>query len=186
MPEIRGKPRQATQWQTDWSDRECIRPELRSPRPPSPTPPRRTDPVMQPVGCLLAAPPMTDDRPLLAHRTPAWHLRQADPSYPGSLLSSVDVSAIKRMTAGVKTCRWSSRQVQSSDRAFTLPHKPVSDGKRTMVSASPDTSLYSCRSTIIGSVRAALRAGIQALSPPIVASAATVKTSVVGSAGVSP
>jgi hypothetical protein len=45
---------------------------------------------------------------------------------------------------------------------------------------------YSCRNAIIGSVRAALRAGIQALSPATIASTATVKASAVGSAGVSP
>jgi hypothetical protein len=68
-----------------------------------------------PVVCLLASSAMTNDRRLLAHRTPAWHLRQGDLGYPGSLLSSVDSSAIKRITAGVRACRWSSRQVRSGD-----------------------------------------------------------------------
>jgi hypothetical protein len=55
--------------------------------------------------CLLAASSVANDRLLMAHRTPAWQLRQGDLGYPGSLLSSVDDNAIKRITAGVRARR---------------------------------------------------------------------------------
>jgi len=51
---------------------------------------------------LLAPASVADDRVLAAGWTPARQLRQADLSYPGSALSSVHGSAIKRITAGVK------------------------------------------------------------------------------------
>jgi hypothetical protein len=69
---------------------------------------------------LLAAAPMADDRVLAANRALARQLRQLDLSYPGSALSSVHGSAIKRITAGVKARRWSHRQVRFGDWAFTL------------------------------------------------------------------
>jgi hypothetical protein len=50
------------------------------------------------VVCLFAASPMADDQRLLVGRTTARHLRQSDLGYPGSLLSSVNGSAIKRIT----------------------------------------------------------------------------------------
>jgi hypothetical protein len=98
---IRGRP--------GGQDRECL-PAKRAPAPANP------DPVVLSVVGLFPPAPVADDRRLPAHRTPARQLRQADRSYPGSLLSSVDGSAIKRITAGVKACRWSSRQVRSGDR----------------------------------------------------------------------
>jgi hypothetical protein len=64
---------------------------------------------------LLAPASMADDCVLATDGTSAWQLRQADLSYPGSALSSVGGSAIKRITAGVKACRWSHRQVRSGD-----------------------------------------------------------------------
>jgi len=48
---------------------------------------------------LLASPAMTDDCVLVADRTSARQLRQADLGYPGSALSSVHDSAIKRITS---------------------------------------------------------------------------------------
>jgi hypothetical protein len=63
---------------------------------------------------------VADDRVLAASWTSARQLRQADLSYPGSALSSVNGNAIKRITAGVKARRWSHRQVRSGDWAFTL------------------------------------------------------------------
>ena len=64
---------------------------------------------------LSASSPVADNRHTLAHRTPARQLRQTDLNYPGSALSSVPDNAIKRITAGVKACRWSHRQVRSGD-----------------------------------------------------------------------
>jgi hypothetical protein len=49
---------------------------------------------------------VADDRRLLTQRTPTWHLLQADPSYPGTVLSSAGGHEIKRITLGVKACRW--------------------------------------------------------------------------------
>jgi hypothetical protein len=64
---------------------------------------------------LRAPASMADDRVLTAGRTSARQVRQADFSYPGSALSSVHGSAIKRIMAGVKAGRWSHRQVRSGD-----------------------------------------------------------------------
>jgi len=64
---------------------------------------------------LFAAAAVTDDRVPAANRTSARQLRQLDLNYPGSALSSVHDSAIKRITAGVKACRWSHRQVRFGD-----------------------------------------------------------------------
>ena len=59
------------------------------------------------VVSLLAPSPVADDVSRLADRTSARQLRQTDLGYPGSVLSSAHGSAIKRITAGVKACRWS-------------------------------------------------------------------------------
>jgi hypothetical protein len=58
------------------------------------------------VVCGLASLPVADDRRLSTHWAPTWQLLQADPSYPGTVLSSVGGHEIKRITAGVKACRW--------------------------------------------------------------------------------
>jgi hypothetical protein len=63
------------------------------------------DAIMLLVMSLLAPASVADDRVLVADRTSARQLRQADLSYPGSALSSVSGSAIKRITAGVKARR---------------------------------------------------------------------------------
>jgi len=54
----------------------------------------------------LAPLSVSDDRRLSTYRTPPRQLLQADPSYPGTVLSSVGGHEIKRITAGVKACRW--------------------------------------------------------------------------------
>jgi len=69
--------------------------------------PAYPDRVVQLIVSLLAA-AVTDDRVPAANRTSAWQLRQADLRYPGSGLSSVHGSAIKRITTGVKARRWFS------------------------------------------------------------------------------
>jgi len=58
------------------------------------------------VVCGLASLPVADDRRLSTHWAPTWQLLQADPSYPGTVLSSAGGHEIKRITAGVKACRW--------------------------------------------------------------------------------
>src|SRR5262245_42328485 len=64
---------------------------------------------------LLPTASVADDRVPAANRTSARQLRQADLDYPGSALSSVHGSAIKRITAGVKARRRSHRQVRFGD-----------------------------------------------------------------------
>jgi hypothetical protein len=57
---------------------------------------------------LLATSAVAENRVAIADRAMARQLRQADlNSYPGSALSSLAGNAIKRITAGVKACRWS-------------------------------------------------------------------------------
>ena len=77
---------------------ECLLAQLTSP-PPHP------DPIVALVMSLLAPASVADDCVPAAGRTPARQLRQADLGYPGSALSSVHDSAIKRITAGVKARR---------------------------------------------------------------------------------
>jgi hypothetical protein len=72
------------------------------------------------VVSLLASASMADDRVPAANRTAAWQLRQANFNYPGSALSSVHGSAIKRITAGVKARRWFSPPSSIRRLAFTL------------------------------------------------------------------
>jgi hypothetical protein len=54
---------------------------------------------------LLSAPSVTDDGLVTAKWTPARHQMQRDHGHPGSVLSSVSGSAIKRIKAGVKARR---------------------------------------------------------------------------------
>jgi hypothetical protein len=68
------------------------------------------------VVSLLATSSVPHDAVAVAQRTVARQLRQTDADYPGSALSSTTGSAIKRITAGVKACRWSYRQVRAGDR----------------------------------------------------------------------
>ena len=65
---------------------------------------------------LLATLSVPNDGVAVATRTAPRQLCQTDADYPGSALSSTPGSAIKRITAGVKACRWSYRQVRAGDR----------------------------------------------------------------------
>jgi hypothetical protein len=81
-------------------------------RPPAkPTPPApHPNAVLLLVVRRLAPLSVSDDRRSMAHRTPTWHQLQVDPGYPGTALSSAGGNEIKRITAGVKACRWFSLQ----------------------------------------------------------------------------
>ena len=63
------------------------------------------DPVVALVVCLLAPLAMADDGIVATQRTPPREQLQRERRHPGSVLSSVSGSAIKRITAGVKACR---------------------------------------------------------------------------------
>jgi hypothetical protein len=54
----------------------------------------------------LAPLSVPDDRRNSTHWTPTGHLLQADPGYPGAVLSSAAGNEIKRIMAGVKACHW--------------------------------------------------------------------------------
>ena len=77
---------------------------------------------------LLASPAVTDDCVLTADRATARQLRQADLNYPGSALSSVDGSAIKRINGWREGPPLVSPP--SSIRRLGL-HPPVRDQCRT-------------------------------------------------------
>jgi hypothetical protein len=64
--------------------------------------------------------PVPDDRRLPTQRAPARHPAQIDPRHPGTGLSSDSGSEIKRITAGVKACRWFSLPGLVRRPAFTL------------------------------------------------------------------
>ena len=59
-------------------------------------------PVAILIVCLFSSDSMTDDGLVVAKRTPPRQKTQRD--YPGSVLSSVSGSAIKKIKAGVKAC----------------------------------------------------------------------------------
>jgi hypothetical protein len=69
---------------------------------------------------LLAAAAVTNDRVLTANRTAARQLRQLDLSYPGSALSSVHGSAIKRINGWREGPPLVSPPSSIRDWAFTL------------------------------------------------------------------
>ena len=87
------------QWRPTRQDGECLPAKTAKPAP-------HTDAVMLPVVRLLAPLTVSNDGCSSAQRTPTWHLLQADPGYPGTALSSAVGNEIKRITAGVKACRW--------------------------------------------------------------------------------
>ena len=101
---------------------------------------RPTNPASHPNAFVavivgLAEPPsMADDRVVVANRTSPREEFQGD--HPGSMLSFVSGSAIKRITAGVKAA--ADRPCQSFDLrpAFTLPVKSVSNERRILLSGS--------------------------------------------------
>jgi hypothetical protein len=73
---------------------------------------RVTDPTTHPDACmpvvvaLTESPAVADDRVLTTNWTSPRQQRQRD--HPGSMLSFASGSAINRITAGVKACRWIS------------------------------------------------------------------------------
>jgi hypothetical protein len=77
---------------------------------------------------------VSDDRRPLTQRAPAWHLLQVDPRHPGTGLSSGSGSAIKRIMAGVKACRWFSLPGLVRRPAFTLPAYSRSNETRILLS----------------------------------------------------
>jgi hypothetical protein len=83
---------------------------------------------------LLAAAAVTDDRVPAANRASARQLRQADLNYPGSALSSVHGSAIKRINGWREGPPLISPPSSIRRQAFTLLHGSVSNEKR--ISAS--------------------------------------------------
>jgi hypothetical protein len=74
------------------------------------------DPVVLVVVSLLATSSVPNDGVAVTERAVPRQQRQTDANYPGSALSSIAGSAIKRITAGVKAWRWSYRQVRAGDR----------------------------------------------------------------------
>jgi hypothetical protein len=73
---------------------------------------------------------MTDDRVVAANRTSPRQKVQRD--HPGSMLSFVSGSAIKRITAGVKARRWFSPPGLPRRPAFTLLVYSLSNEKRIL------------------------------------------------------
>lgn len=82
--------------QPSWQDGESC-----SARAANPTP--HPDAIVSVVMGLSQPPPVPDDRFAMTERTSSRKLFQWN--YPGSMLSSVACSAIKRITAGVKARR---------------------------------------------------------------------------------
>jgi hypothetical protein len=79
---------------------------------------------------LFAAAAVANNRLPAADRTSARQLRQADPSYPGSALSSVHGSAIKRINGWREGPPLVSPPSSIRRLAFTLLYGPVSNEKR--------------------------------------------------------
>ena len=88
------------------------------------------------VVCRLAPLPVSDDRSPLTQRAPARHLAQIDPRHPGTGLSSGSGNEIKRITAGVKACRWFSLPGLVRRPAFTLLVCSMSNEKRILLSVA--------------------------------------------------
>jgi hypothetical protein len=82
---------------------------------------------------LAGTPSVADDRIVVANRTSPRQEVQRD--YPGSMLSFVSGSAIKRITAGVRARRWFSLPGLLRRPAFTLLVKSWSNEKRILQSA---------------------------------------------------
>ncbi len=71
---------------------------------------------------------MANDRSVPAGCAPSRQKVQRD--YPGSVLLSASGSAIKRITAGVKACRWFSLPGLVRRPAFTLLVYSISNEKK--------------------------------------------------------
>ena len=78
--------------------------------------------------------PVPNDGCLLTEGAPTRQLVQTDPRYPGSALSSAGGNEIKRITAGVKACRWFSLPGLVLRPAFTLLMYSISNKKRILSS----------------------------------------------------
>ncbi len=95
----------------------------------SANPTTHPDAVVLVVVRLPESPPVADYRLLPAQR--AQPRQEIQWNYPGSMLSLVSSSAIKRITAGVKARRRPSpAKFRSAGWAFTLPAKVGSNEKR--------------------------------------------------------
>jgi hypothetical protein len=78
---------------------------------------------------------MANDRGVLASWAPSRQKVQRD--YPGSALFSASGSAIKRITVGVKACRWFSLPGLVRRPAFTLLMYSMANEKRILLSDAP-------------------------------------------------
>jgi hypothetical protein len=70
----------------------------------SANPAANPDPIVLLIVRLFSATPVADDGFVATKRTLAWQQIQRDSGHPGSVLSFVPRSAIKRIKAGVKAC----------------------------------------------------------------------------------
>jgi hypothetical protein len=94
---------------------------------------------------LLATAAVADDRLPAADRTSTRQLRQADLSYPSSVLSSVHGSAIKRINGWREGPPLVSPPSSIRRLAFTLLHGPVSNEKRMTASWMRRQRIHSLR-----------------------------------------
>jgi hypothetical protein len=119
------------------------------------------DPVVLVVVSLPAASSVPNESVAVAERTMARQLWQTDLDYPGSALSSTTGNAIKRITAGVKACRWSYRQVRAGDR----PSPSCTNQCRTKRETVHLGQRHKCARKMIGRFKTVDR-GQSAPSPP--------------------
>jgi hypothetical protein len=92
---------------------------------------------------LFTAAAVTDNRVPATNRTSAWQLRQVDLNYPGSALSSVQGSAIKRINGWREGPPLVSPPSSIRRLVFTLLHGPVSNEKRMNASGLEAENAYS-------------------------------------------
>ena len=85
--------------------------------------------------------PVSNDGCLLTEGAPTRQLVQTNPRHPGTALSSAGGNEIKRITAGVKACRWFSLPGLVRRPAFTLLVYSISNEKRILPSRA---SSYRC------------------------------------------
>ena len=92
------------------------------------------DPIVLVVVSLLAPPSVADDRVAAAERTLPRQLRQADPGYPGSALSSIHWQCDKENHGWREGLPLVLPPSSSRRLAFTLLHAPVSNEKKMSAS----------------------------------------------------
>jgi hypothetical protein len=90
----------------------------------------------------LAPLSVPDDRRNSTHGTPTGHLLQADPGYPGAVLSSAAGNEIKRIMAGVKACHWVLPARILRRPAFTFLAYSVSNEKKNTAFLRLAAALY--------------------------------------------